>query len=159
MLYFAYGSNLWKRGMLRRCPKAQPVAPARLAGYRLTFQGYALIVPDPKGVVLGALYRLTPADLRALDEYEEAPRLYRRVDITVETDDGSAEAFIYLMNPDAARGLSPQPEPAYYGEIARGYNDWKLDPTVLRRARFGAMHDAGRRSSAGPGGTSEPPSR
>ena len=138
MLYFAYGSNLWKRDMLRRCPKAQPVIVARLPGYRLAFRGYAQIVPDPKAVVPGALYRLTQADLRALDAYEEAPRLYRRIDVTVETDDGPMQAFTYLMNEDAARAERPQPAPAYYGEIARGYNDWKLDPATLRRARLAA---------------------
>ena len=154
MLYFAYGSNLWKRGMLRRCPKAQPVIVARLPGYRLTFRGYAQIVPDTKGIVPGALYRLTQADLRALDAYEDSPRLYRRVAVTVETDEGRLEAFVYLMNEDAARAERPQPEPAYYGEIARGYNDWKLDPATLRRARFTAVPEiAPRRSSAGSGGT------
>ena len=150
MLYFAYGSNLWKRGMSRRCPQARAVSAARLPGYRLVFRGYADLRPDAENIVFGALWRLTPACLRALDSYENAPRLYRRSDVTVLTDDGALTAFTYFMNADAVRrGDAATPDPAYYGEIARGYNDWKLDPAPLRRARFAAAPEPRARRASG----------
>ena len=165
-LYFAYGSNLWKRGMLRRCPQA------RLQGYRLVFRGYADLAPETGAAVIGALYRVTPTCLRALDDYEEAPRLYTRHEVTVETADGPQIAITYMMTAAAdsqgktapaglkemtaradSRGMTARavggPAPAYYGEIARGYNDWKLDPAVLRRARAAQQPPAAPRATSG----------
>ena len=137
ILYFAYGSNLHKRAMLRRCPKARPYLAATLPGYRLEFQGYANIVADDAAVVKGALYQVTPACLRALDAYEDAPQRYMRRDVTVDTADGPKACFTYVMTARSptAPGAAAALEDAYYGEIARGYNDWKLDPAVLRKAR------------------------
>ena len=155
-LYFAYGSNLWKRGMLRRCPQAQPLTVARLTGYRLIFRGYADIAPDAGAVVTGALYRVTAACLRALDAYEDAPALYTRMEVTVETTDGPQTAFTYIMTPrEGSTGMTARavgvPAPAYYGEIARGYNDWKLDPAGLRRARAQPLPAGPRAPSGGRG--------
>ena len=137
MLYFAYGSNLNKRAMLTRCPQARPYLAATLPGHRLQFQGYANVVSDPAETVSGALYRVTPACLKALDAYEDAPRLYVRKDVTVETAEGPMACFTYVMTARSpnAPGAAAAPEAAYYGEIARGYNDWKLDPALLRKAR------------------------
>ena len=136
-LYFAYGSNLWKRGMLTRCPKARPYLAATLPRHRLQFQGYANVVEDPAATVSGALYRVTPACLRALDAYEDAPRLYVRKEVTVETTEGPQACFTYVLTarPPNAPGAAAAPEAAYYGEIARGYDDWKLDQALLRKAR------------------------
>ncbi|TAK99197.1 MAG: gamma-glutamylcyclotransferase [Rhodospirillaceae bacterium] len=135
MLYFAYGSNLDRRAMARRCPQAEPVAPARLDGYRLVFRGFADIVKDPAGIVWGALYRLTPSCIRALDKYEDAPRTYRKIKVTVICDEVPCEASAYAMN----KGPISPPDVVYYGEIARGYADWKLDQALLRRARLSVL--------------------
>ena len=148
-LYFAYGSNLWKRGMLTRCPQARPYLAATLPGHRLQFQGFANVIADAAATVSGALYRVTPACQRALDAYEDVPRLYVRKDVTVETAEGPKACFTYVMAARApsAPGAAAAPEAAYYGEIARGYNDWKLDPAVLRSAR--ARESKRREGSAG----------
>ena len=76
--YFAYGSNLNRADTLVRCPGAKPMTVAELAGWRLTFRGVADIEPDASLSVPGALWRLTPEDLRSLDRYEGAPHLYER---------------------------------------------------------------------------------
>ena len=80
-LYFAYGSNLWKRGMLTRCPQARPFLAARLPGYRLQFQGYANIVADEKAAeaaVTKANADLTVAQARqAVRQREE--ETHRRI--------------------------------------------------------------------------------
>lgn len=134
MLYFAYGANLNLRGMKRRCPKAAPVCAAKLASYKLEFRIYATITPDAAGEVLGALYELTPHCLRALDGYE-GPE-YKQITVTVETADGPREAVSYIMK----AGERSPPSVQYYGDIARGYTDWKLDAGVLRRARLATLH-------------------
>ncbi len=134
MLYFAYGANLNLRGMKRRCPKAKPLSPATLTGYRLEFRIYATVVPDSNSKVLGALYDLTAACLRALDEYE-GPE-YDKIDVTVETPEGQQQATAYILK----AGERAPPSVAYYGDIARGYTDWKLDTASLRKARLATLH-------------------
>jgi gamma-glutamylcyclotransferase (GGCT)/AIG2-like uncharacterized protein YtfP len=137
MLYFAYGSNLNLRAMAYRCPRAKPLTVARLDGYRLVFRRYADISPDPKGTVWGALFDLTPACLHVLDKYEdEASNLYRKITVTVTRAEEACEAMAYIMD----KGPIAPPDVAYYGEIARGYRDWKLDEALLRRARLATLH-------------------
>ena len=134
MFYFAYGANLNLRGMKRRCPKATAHSAATLAGYRLEFRIYATIVPDKDAKVLGALYELTPACWRSLDGYE-GPE-YDKISVTVETNDGPQQATAYALK----AGERAPPSVAYYGDIARGYTDWKLDATHLRKARLATLH-------------------
>ena len=124
MLYFAYGANLNLRNLKRSAPQAKPLCVAKLSAYRLVFRGYADVAPDKDGAVLGALYEITPACVRALDTYESED--YRKIDVTVDTDDGP-------------RGDIAPPQLAYYNIIARGYEDWKLDLEPLRRARFATV--------------------
>jgi gamma-glutamylcyclotransferase (GGCT)/AIG2-like uncharacterized protein YtfP len=133
MLYFAYGANLNLRGMKRRCPKAEPVTAATLKGYRLEFRTYATIVAEPKAEVLGALYRLTPHCFRSLDEYEGPA--YKKITVRVETDGGAQEATAYMMH----AGERAPPSVMYFTDIARGYADWKLDVSVLRKSRYALL--------------------
>jgi gamma-glutamylcyclotransferase (GGCT)/AIG2-like uncharacterized protein YtfP len=137
MLYFAYGSNLNRRAMARHCPRAQALTAARLDGYRLVFRGTIDIAPDKAGTVWGGLYKLTPACLRALDKYEDAPRLYHRAAVTVTGDGGPHQAMVYLMNQKHAA----PPDLEHYRLIARGYADWKLDEAPLRRARLAVLRE------------------
>jgi gamma-glutamylcyclotransferase (GGCT)/AIG2-like uncharacterized protein YtfP len=134
MLYFAYGANLNLRGFKRHCPKAAPVSAAMLCGYRLEFRIYATIVVDAAAQTLGAVYALTPACWRVLDEYEGPG--YDKVALTVETADGPRKATAYIMK----AGTRSPPSIAYYGNIARGYTDWKLDASFLRKARLATLH-------------------
>jgi gamma-glutamylcyclotransferase (GGCT)/AIG2-like uncharacterized protein YtfP len=139
-LYFAYGSNLLRRAMAQRCPRSHPLERATVAGYRLVFRGFADLIADPSSTLHGALYRVTPACLRALDAYEGVPEQYRRVTLTTLTETGPCEALAYAMNvSDETAGFAP-PALAYYGEIARGYADWGLDQQALRRARLASVH-------------------
>ncbi len=134
MLYFAYGANLLLRGMKRRCPKATPLSAGVLKGYRLEFRTYVTIVPEPSAQTFGALYELTPGCWRGLDDYEGST--YKKITVTVETSDGPREATAYIMH----AGVRMPPSVAYYGDIARGYGDWKLDVKHLRSARLATLH-------------------
>ena len=133
MLYFAYGANLNLRNVKRCAPQAKPLCVAKLSGYRLIFRGYADMAPDKDAYVFGALYDITPACVRAFDKYEGDD--YRKIDVTVDTDDGPRKATAYIMK---GGDIAP-PQLAYYNVVARGYADWKLDAEPLRRARFATV--------------------
>ncbi len=76
--YFAYGSNMACGQMGERCPGAEVIGPARLAGYRLEFTrfseswrcGVADAVPDAAGEIWGVLYLVSEDDLTQLDKRE-----------------------------------------------------------------------------------------
>lgn len=135
MLYFAYGANVNQRNLKRHAPRAKVLGLARLAGYRLVFKRFADIVTDSKSTITGVLYDLTRACELALDRYEDVPALYRKITVTVESGEGPVEAMVYVMN----GGEKAPPELGYFNVIARGYADWKLDPKVLRDARFACL--------------------
>ena len=47
-LYFAYGANMERAAMRKRCPAAQPLGPAALRGWRYVIaQGYGSVAPAP----------------------------------------------------------------------------------------------------------------
>jgi gamma-glutamylcyclotransferase (GGCT)/AIG2-like uncharacterized protein YtfP len=107
VLYFAYGANMEPRRFKRRCPSAVTLGRARLSDYRLAFTRYsraerggvADIVAQPEAEVWGALYDIDERCFDALDEYEGAPREYRRETVRVIDDAGEAhEAVVYIAN-------------------------------------------------------------
>jgi len=129
--YFAYGSNLNRADMRVRCPGAKALTAAVLAGWRLTFRGVADVEPAAGMTVHGALWRLAPGGLRALDRYEGAPHLYEHRSLAVEAESGRLEAVTYVMRDDGYLGL---PSPWYFGRIAAGYDDWGLPRAALAAA-------------------------
>lgn len=137
MLYFAYGANLNRRNLKRIAQRAEPLYAAWLPGYRLVFRHFLVAVPDPKGVVHGALYELTHACVRALDDYEGPA--YRQSTVTVESADGQRTAMIYVSAGQVNPADTAPPDIGYYNIVARGYADWKLDPAPLRRARYATI--------------------
>lgn len=135
MLYFAYGANLNKRAMKRRCPASEPLHTAVLENYRLCFRRYADIGPENGAAVHGALWKVTPACMRALDMFEGSE--YRHITVNVAAEGKTFEAVAYVMH--GAPPLAP-PDIAYYREIAVGYQDWGLDEQRLRRARYDTLN-------------------
>lgn len=131
MQYFAYGANLNKRAMARRCPSATAMGVATLPGYKLCFRRFADIEPSVGNDVLGVVWTLTPACERALDQYEGPD--YRKCDVEVEINGQLIKAFAYVMK-DQSRTAPPSME--YYRELVMGYQDWSFDEARLRRARY-----------------------
>ena len=72
--YFAYGLNVHKEGLRRRCPDAIEIGAGRLDDYRLRFHRVASISPEPDRTVDGALWAISEPDLSALDSLEGYPR-------------------------------------------------------------------------------------
>jgi gamma-glutamylcyclotransferase (GGCT)/AIG2-like uncharacterized protein YtfP len=106
-LYAAYGSNLDPRQMLLRAPHSPHRGTGWLRGWRLTFGGeeigwegaVATLAEDYAESVFVSIYDLTSADENALDEWEGVTTdLYRKIRVRVETLDGTALCYVYVLN-------------------------------------------------------------
>ena len=109
-LYFAYGSNMDRNAMLRRCPASKPVGIERLMRHRfLVFdEGYASVTRDPQRAVWGMVWDLALADVPALDRYESlSTGLYTKVIQPVVTGQGPRRAIVYVGR--SARTGAPKP--------------------------------------------------
>lgn len=132
--YFAYGSNLCRATFVER-RGLQPLETrrARLDGHRLTFdlpvgpgeRGVANLVPDPAAATWGVCYLLDPAACDHLDRTEGVHLgYYRRLDVSVVTDDGAAlAAFAYR---GAASVAGRKPSQRYLGLLLTGAREHGL---------------------------------
>ena len=82
-MYFAYGSNMNGKRLSLNCPGSQPLGPALLRGYKLSFWNLkagpdlectwhgavATIVEDRDAEVWGVLWSIPSCHLDALDRY------------------------------------------------------------------------------------------
>jgi gamma-glutamylcyclotransferase (GGCT)/AIG2-like uncharacterized protein YtfP len=98
--YFAYGSNMDRNQMLKRCPEAELISVATISGwrFRINTRGVATIVPEDESTVYGIVWRLSKGDEQNLDYYEGVGMgLYAKRTMEVRLADGrSLEAFLYL---------------------------------------------------------------
>ncbi len=124
--YAAYGSNMDPRQMQQRAPHSPMTGTGWLTGWRLTFGGedlgwegsLATVVEDPGSSVFVVLYDLTDADESALDSWEGALGVYRKIRVRIDTLDGDPLAWLYVL--DAYEGDSPR------------LATWASPPTLLR---------------------------
>ncbi len=122
-LYAAYGSNMDPKQMLQRAPHSPHRGCGWLVGWRLTFGGedhgwegaLATVVEDDLSQVFVSLYDITAQDERLLDSWEGADiGLYRKIRVRVQTLDGEALAWLYVL--DAYEGGLPSAR--YLGILA-----------------------------------------
>ncbi len=139
-LYFAYGSNIPSSHMTGgRTPGASDPRAATLKDWVLQFNGCADIRPSEGAVVQGVVWEVSADNLRRLDSYEGCggdpwgtSGFYRRVIVTVETERGSEETIVYVMNRGHDRlGM---PSEYYFGIIKRGYEEFGLNKAHLQAA-------------------------
>jgi len=132
MQYVAYGSNLCKKQMKKRCPDATPLRAARLYGYELAFVGFSTrwgggvgtIWPKQNGMVWGALYEMTKKDIERLDGFEGVSSgYYRKMSIEIN----EIHAYTYVCT---ETNQNP-PSSKYLETIRRGFEDWNLPLTEL----------------------------
>jgi gamma-glutamylcyclotransferase (GGCT)/AIG2-like uncharacterized protein YtfP len=123
--YFSYGSNMDASQMRERCPDARLEGVAVLPGHRFLIAagGFATIVPEPTGTVIGALWLLSESDEAALDLYEDiASGLYRRENVTVEANGRMEHAFMYV----AANSRPGRPRPGYLESVVKAARELGL---------------------------------
>jgi phage replication-related protein YjqB (UPF0714/DUF867 family) len=114
-MYFAYGSNLCVAQMARRCPDATNPRPAMLADHDwlINQRGVATVEPFAGTQVHGVVWQLSDRDLATLDSAEGVPVRYRRDRLTVHTDDGPTQAWVYIDH----RVDAGAPRPGYLERI------------------------------------------
>ena len=126
MLYAAYGSNLWHKQMLARCPGAEVAGSVVLPGWRLVLRKFALIEADAAASLPVGLWRVTPRHLETLDEFEGRHTYARR---RILLPDGT-EAWTY----HEIRHRPGPPAAEYVERLRHGYSDFAFDPSPLHAA-------------------------
>ena len=120
--YFAYGSNLHRLQMKRRCPNCRFIKKIILHNYNLTFRskyGAADIEKKIGKKVYGALYLISKKGEKRLDIYEEYPTLYKKMFFKYV----NKKVMTYIMLKKTK--LVP-PTTRYLNVIKQGYKDCKL---------------------------------
>ena len=135
-LYIAYGSNLNKEQMARRCPTARYVGIGMVEGYELKFKGrpegaYATIDPKKGGTVPVAIWEIQPYDEFRLHQYEGYPNHYFTKNIPVKIGNHEVTGMVYIMN---LRAQANRPSKHYYQTVEQGYKDCDLDTAYLEAA-------------------------
>ena len=127
MLYLAYGSNLNKKQMSFRCPKAKAIESYILSGYKLEFRRVANIIKtnNKQDKIACGIWNITKECEGALDVYEGYPNLYGKKFIKL---DDSREVMTYFMK----KGHIAAPSYEYLNTIIRGYKDFDLPLKFLK---------------------------
>jgi gamma-glutamylcyclotransferase (GGCT)/AIG2-like uncharacterized protein YtfP len=106
-LYAAYGSNMDSAQMAERCPHSPQHGSGWLEGWRLTFGGedlgwegaLATVVEDDAERVFVVLYDVADVDEGELDRWDGLTLgYYRKFRVRVQTLDGDAAAWLYVLN-------------------------------------------------------------
>jgi gamma-glutamylcyclotransferase (GGCT)/AIG2-like uncharacterized protein YtfP len=121
--------------MAQRCPGAADPRPATLADHNwlINERGVATLVRSADSRVHGVVWRLGDSDLAALDSAEGVPVRYRRQALTVHTDEGPSEAWVYIDH----RVEPGVPRPGYLERILDGARQHGLpQPWIERLSRW-----------------------
>ncbi len=134
--YFAYGSNLHRAQMKKRCPKCCYIKKHILHGYQLTFRskyGACDIEKKAGKKVYGALYKISKCAEKRLDVYEEYPTLYKKIYFSYK----GYKVMTYTM---VRKTKLVPPTKRYLGIVKQGYKDWKLNIKSLQTALQPVAH-------------------
>lgn len=137
-LYVAYGSNLNKEQMARRCPTAKTYEIGFLNNWELIYRGsktgaYATIRRKKGSKVPVAVWEIEDLDERNLDIYEGYPRFYSKRNVMVSLPTGFKKAMVYIMDSTRLPGI---PSRLYIDTIAKGYKDFGLDCEYLKNSLY-----------------------
>lgn len=138
--YFAYGSNMDREAMRRRCPKSRPLGRARLIRHRffIMSSGHGSVKRDPHMDVHGVLYDLALSDIPALDRYEEVGRgLYQKITQPVLRDGAAPARALLYVGTSAREGVA---QDSYFECVIAAASDWDLPDSYLRYLRSLAGH-------------------
>jgi cation transport regulator ChaC len=132
VLYFAYGSNMWREQMRQRCPEHEHLGIAMLKDHALCFPrsspvrncGVAGLIESPGAEVWGVVYRLNDRDLAALDKREgydptESPQVnrYNRQPVRVLMNGTTLDCVTYFARAEPGQHI---PSVEYLSTIIAG---------------------------------------
>jgi cation transport regulator ChaC len=135
VLYFAYGSNMWREQMRQRCPEHELIGAAVLKDHALCFPrfstirqcGVAGIMEKPGAEVWGVLYRLNARDLATLDKREgydpsgsAEENRYNRQTFRVVMSGKELDCLTYIARPEPGTHV---PNTDYMSAIIAGAED------------------------------------
>ncbi|MCX7705525.1 MAG: gamma-glutamylcyclotransferase [bacterium] len=138
MLYFAYGSNLNKKQMKKRCKNAKFLKRTYLVNYEFVYVGYsssssyavATITAKKDSTVWGALYEIDEDCLKNLDIYEGYPTFYNRKIVKVYDDSGNNyDAWVYIKDITEKK----RPSENYKKIVLEGARDCELPEEYIRK--------------------------
>ena len=136
--YIAYGSNLNKEQMARRCPGAVDVGTGKIADYKLVFRrGYLTIEPEEGSSVNVGVWQITDEDEKKLDRYEGFPRFYHKEYFAIPTSFNAGEVMCmaYIMNDGFPIKRSTR---EYRETVEQGFHDFGFDIVPLLEADLDA---------------------
>jgi cation transport regulator ChaC len=148
VLYFAYGSNMWREQMRQRCPEHEHLGVAMLEDHALCFPrssqirncGVAGLMASPGAEVWGVVYRLNARDLAALDTREgydpaKSPQVnrYNRQPVRVLMNGAPLDCVTYFARSEPGRHI---PSVDYMSAIITGAVENGLPADYVARLRF-----------------------
>ena len=122
--------------MAERCPKAIYLGNTILKGWRLTFKSVATIEEQVGEDLQAGIFEISDQCEKALDIYEDYPKLYDKHNLDVNLNDTLVTAMTYIMV--ANYGISP-PSGKYFEVIREGYKNCGLDLDFLFEAKKYSM--------------------
>ncbi len=132
MLYVAYGSNLNKAQMKKRCPNATIAGTGTAPDHDLVFNTVATLHEKENAHTPVALWNMSDEDEKKMDAYEGFPHKYHKEQIKVRLDNGKTVIGVaYIMNDRKHQAI---PKDEYYNRIERGYRDFGFDLDKLEDA-------------------------
>jgi len=140
-LYFAYGSNLSLKQIVKRCQTSKPYTNAKLLDHALVFHmfsetvdgGAAGLETCEESIVEGVVYEMSDDDLLLMDGFESVDvGCYTRKKITVICPDGTElECWTYFSNGQI--GADYPPSSQYLGRILTGAKEHALSPAYIQK--------------------------
>ena len=117
--------------MTERCPKAIYIGSTILKGWRLIFKSVATIEKELGKDVPVGIFEISDQCEKALDIYEDYPRLYDKKELDVILAGTQVTAMTYVMV--AKYGIAP-PSKKYFDVISEGYKNCDLNSDFLLEA-------------------------
>lgn len=132
MLYVAYGSNMNREQMRKRCPKATFNSVGLAQDSEFVFNHVATLHEQVGSTAPVVLWNMSTEDEKIMDVYEGFPHKYHKEQVTVKLDNGEfVTGIAYVMNDKEHYGI---PSDAYYNRISKGYLDAGFDIKLLEDA-------------------------
>lgn len=130
-LYIAYGSNMDKTQMEKRCPGAIVIGKTYLENWELTLPHYANIERSEGKKTPALIWEITKGNENSLDRYEGYPTCYDKIDIIVNVNGKVVSAMAYVMTYEYQKRYI-KPRSGYKEQIFRGYRDAGFDEAEFR---------------------------